>query len=205
MTPLTVNLLLVIAQITGGRVPFKMLAVMKAGLRRWAKEVRKDLPLKALSQELNQRLARFLREHQAGHILLYSAFGSELDPGSLPSLYPATYYLPRTQDHQLAVHPLPCELVRHRYGFWEPAPESPQVEPDLLDVVLVPGLAFDPWGYRLGYGRGFYDRFLAGLSPRVLTVGLVAEVLLLPELPRDPWDVAVRFLATERGVRLATQ
>jgi 5-formyltetrahydrofolate cyclo-ligase len=175
----------------------------KAELRRWAKEVRKNLPTGTLSQEVTQHLTGFLQEHRARHILLYSAFGSELDPAALQRLYPAAYYLPRARTHQLEVHPLPCRLVKHRYGFWEPAPETPKVALEVLDAVLVPGLAFDPWGHRLGYGQGFYDRFLAQLPPRTLTVGLVAEALVLPELPHDPWDVPVRFLATEQGVRPA--
>ncbi len=175
----------------------------KAELRRWAKEVRKNLPTGTLSQEVTQHLAGFLQEHRAQHILLYSAFGSELDPAPLQRLYPAAYYLPRARSYQLEVHPLPCRLVKHKYGFWEPAPETPKVALEVLDAVLVPGLAFDPWGHRLGYGQGFYDRFLAQLRPQTLTLGLVPEALVLPELPHDPWDVPVQFLATEQGVRPA--
>lgn len=173
----------------------------KAELRRWAKEVRKNLPTEVLSRAVTQHLARFLQEHRSQHILLYSAFGSELDPAPLQSLYPAAYYLPRARTYALEVHPLPCRLVKHKYGFWEPAPETPKVALEVLDAVLVPGLAFDPWGHRLGYGQGFYDRFLAQLPPHTLTVGLAAEALVVPELPHDPWDVPVRFLATEQGVR----
>lgn len=177
----------------------------KAELRSRAKEVRKRLPTERLSAQMVQHLARFLQAHQARHILLYSAFGSELNPAGLQNLYPAAYYLPRARTYALEVHPLPCKLVQHKYGFWEPAAGTPRVEPDLLDAVLVPGLAFDPWGHRLGYGQGFYDRFLARLPPQTLTIGLVAEALIVSELPHDPWDVPVRFLATERGVRAALQ
>ncbi len=177
----------------------------KAELRSWAKGVRKGLPVAQLSAQLVQHLARFLASHQARHILLYSAFGTELDPADLQNLHPATYYLPRARTYALEVHPLPCRLVKHKYGFWEPAPETPRVEPAVLDAVLVPGLAFDPWGHRLGYGQGFYDRFLAQLPPRTLTIGLVAEALLVPELPHDPWDVPVQFLATEQEVRAALE
>lgn len=177
----------------------------KAELRRWAKELRKNLPTGVLSRQINRHLAHFLKEHRAGHILLYSAFGSELDPAELQTLYPATYYLPKARTYQLEVHPLPCKLVKHKYGFWEPAAETSKVNPEILDAVLVPGLAFDPWGYRLGYGQGFYDRFLAQLPPKALTVGLVAEALVVPALPHDPWDVPVRFLAIEQGVRAALE
>lgn len=175
----------------------------KAELRRWAKEVRKNLPTGVVSQALNRHLAQFLQAHRAQHILLYSAFGSELDPAELQRLYPATYYLPRARTYQLEVHPLPCRLVKHKYGFWEPAAQTPKVDPALLDTVLVPGLAFDPWGHRLGYGQGFYDRFLARLPAHIQTIGLVAEALILPALPHDPWDVPVQFLASELGVRPA--
>lgn len=173
----------------------------KAELRHWAKEVRRTLPVSQLSAQVNQHLARFLSERRVQHILLYSAFGSELDPDDLKSLYPATYYLPRARTHQLEVHPLPCKLVKHKYGFWEPVADAPRAESGLLGVVLVPGLAFDPKGYRLGYGQGFYDRFLGQLNQQTLTVGLVAEALIVPELPHDPWDIPVQFLATEQGTR----
>ncbi len=172
----------------------------KTELRRWAKEVRGGLSARVLSQQVNHHLAAFLREHRASHVLLYSAFGSELDPAELQTLHVATYYLPRARTYQLEVHPLPCRLVKHKYGFWEPAADTPKVEPAVLHAVLVPGLAFDPWGHRLGYGQGFYDRFLTRLPPETLTIGLVAEALIVPELPHDPWDVPVRFLATEQGV-----
>lgn len=177
----------------------------KAELRRWAKEVRGNLPVSQLSVQVNQHLTHFLSERRAQHVLFYSAFGSELDPAGLQSLYPATYYLPRARTYQLEVHPLPCKLTKHRYGFWEPAADAPRVEPGLLEVVLVPGLAFDPRGHRLGYGQGFYDRFLARLRPQTLTLGLVPEALVLPELPHDPWDIPVQFLATEQGIRPTTQ
>ncbi len=172
----------------------------KPELRRWAKAVRSSLPIPTLSAQLNRHLAAFLAARGVRHILLYSAFGSELDPALLQQLYPAAYYLPRARAYQLEVHPLPCRLVQHRYGFWEPAPDTPTVPPARLEAVLVPGLAFDREGHRLGYGQGFYDRFLRQLEARVLTVGLTAKALLLPRLPHDPWDVPVRFLATEQGV-----
>jgi 5-formyltetrahydrofolate cyclo-ligase len=172
----------------------------KAELRRWTKEQRARLPTAQLSQGVSQHLALFLHQHQVQHILLYSAFGSELDPSGVQALYPAQYYLPRIAGTALTVHPLPCELVAHRYGFAEPAPAAPQAAPSILQAVLVPGLAFDHSGHRLGYGQGFYDRFLSQLSASVLTIGIACEALLMDRVPFDHWDIAVKFLATEKRV-----
>lgn len=87
----------------------------------------------------------------------------------------------------------------------EPASRAPTVSPEVLQAVLVPGLAFDPQGHRLGYGQGFYDRFLSQLGTGIVTVGVAPGALVRGEIPADPWDVSVEYLATERGVlRLAS-
>ncbi|MER3450868.1 MAG: 5-formyltetrahydrofolate cyclo-ligase [Thermus sp.] len=171
---------------------------MKARLRARAKALRKGLDLMALSQEAARHLARFLQEQGVQHILLYHPLPHELDPRPVVGLYPARYYLPKVSGESLSVHPWEGPLVPGPFGLWEPG--SPAVDPGVLDAVVVPGLAFDRQGRRLGHGKGFYDRFLKGLSPRVLTVGLVPKLLVLEELPEEPWDVRVRCLATEEGI-----
>lgn len=176
----------------------------KTELRRWAKTLRAGLDIARLSQQIGVHLAGFLRERGPGHVLLYSAFGNEIDLSALLERYPAHYYLPRVDGQGLHIHPLPCPLVRHRYGFLEPSSDAPTADPKVLQAVLVPGLVFDRRGYRLGYGQGFYDRFLAGLEPQVLTVGVAPEALVLGHLPADPWDVRVQYLASETGVRRST-
>lgn len=88
-------------------------------------------------------------------------------------------------------------LVVHAFGMHEPASDAPVVTPDVL---LVPLLAFDARGHRLGYGGGFYDRTLASLETK-LAIGVAyagQEVDMLPALPHDhPLDMVV----TELGVR----
>lgn len=83
----------------------------------------------------------------------------------------------------------------------EPDPCTTEaVAPEELDLVLVPGVAFDRSGRRLGRGGGFYDRFLASLPPRVVTCGLAFREQLFAQVPADPWDVRVGYLATEEGI-----
>ncbi len=177
--------------------------VDKAELRRWAKMVRSGLDIPELSGRMVAHLAEFLPERGLKHILLYSAFGSEPDPSGLQELYPGVYYLPRVDGQGLHIHPLPCPLARHKYGFLEPLPEAPTANAGVLQAVLVPGLVFDRKGHRIGYGQGFYDRFLNRL-PKVVSIGMVPQVLVVEGIPADAWDIAVQYLATETGVlRLA--
>jgi 5-formyltetrahydrofolate cyclo-ligase len=82
------------------------------------------------------------------------------------------------------------------FGLYEPAGDRPELTPELL---LVPLLAFDRSGTRLGYGGGFYDRTLAGLQSggRALAVGIAYAGQELPELPRGSRDRALDWIVTE--------
>ncbi len=175
---------------------------MKRRLREELLERRKGLARARLSREAARRLARWLAARRAGRVLVYLPFRGELSPLELLELYPeAAYYLPRTAPGGLTVHPFGAARERHPYGFSQPAAGAPELPPERLDAVVVPGIAFDRQGYRLGYGGGYYDRFLARLPARVARVGLAPEALVLEALPRDPWDAPVGFLASEEGVR----
>ena len=69
-----------------------------------------------------------------------------------------------------------------------------------LTAVVVPGLAYDRRGHRLGRGAGVYDRFLATLPPHVLRIGVIPAALVVPELPTEPHDVPMHFVVTEHEV-----
>lgn len=177
---------------------------MKQALRKRLLQQRTRLDTEHISTQAAPALAEFLRARGARRVLLYLPFRGEVSPLGLRALLPeAAFFLPRTSPQGLTAHPFDAPRERHRYGFEQPAASSPRVDLASLDAVVVPGLAFDQAGYRLGYGGGYYDRFLARLPERVLRIGLVPEALLLERLPRDPWDVPVGFLATERGVQPA--
>jgi 5-formyltetrahydrofolate cyclo-ligase len=169
--------------------------VDKPTLRRWALRVWKTLDRHTLSEQLVARLLPWLSERGFGDILLYHPLPHELDLLPLTEKHPARYYLPKVAGEGLSVHPL-GPLAPGPFGLWEPT--TPPVDPKVLDLVVVPGLAFDREGFRLGHGKGYYDRFLPQV--RATRLGVVPEALLLPRLPRDPWDRPVEYLATEKGV-----
>jgi 5-formyltetrahydrofolate cyclo-ligase len=90
-------------------------------------------------------------------------------------------------------------LRRARGGVQEPVDGVPEgLEPPA--IVLLPAVAWDDTGTRLGRGGGFYDRLLTKLDPRIVRVGLAYEFQRFPELPRDPWDVSMHYVITERRV-----
>jgi 5-formyltetrahydrofolate cyclo-ligase len=85
-------------------------------------------------------------------------------------------------------------LVRGPFGTQQPGPEAEALTPDWL---LVPLLAFDRAGRRLGYGAGYYDRTLAAL-PRAFALGVGFAAQELPEVPAGPDDMSLQAVATER-------
>jgi 5-formyltetrahydrofolate cyclo-ligase len=94
------------------------------------------------------------------------------------------------------------DLAPGMYAVPEPDPRTCQPVDSLQpDLIVLPGVAFDRHGYRLGYGGGFYDRFLSlpGLS-RAATIGLAFSFQLVENLPRDPWDRPVTIVITEQEI-----
>jgi 5-formyltetrahydrofolate cyclo-ligase len=91
------------------------------------------------------------------------------------------------------------ELDRGQWNIREPKPEAAEVEPDIL---LVPLLAFDRSGHRIGYGAGYYDMTITGLRARkpIVTVGLGFAAQEVPAVPATPRDARLDFVLTEREV-----
>lgn len=94
------------------------------------------------------------------------------------------------------------ELSPDAYDLLEPSEDAPIYDPQSPGgaVCFVPGLVYDRAGYRLGYGKGFYDRYLSAFSG--CTIGVVYSDYILGEVPRGRFDVSVDILLTEKGVRV---
>ena len=89
------------------------------------------------------------------------------------------------------------ELARGAFKVWEPRPSARRpVRAKELDLVLVPGIAFDRRGHRLGHGHGYFDRFLSHLPRTIPTVGLAFRFQLVDRLPTAAHDHAVRAVLT---------
>ncbi|MEM7273816.1 MAG: 5-formyltetrahydrofolate cyclo-ligase [Actinomycetota bacterium] len=138
-------------------------------------------------------------------IVVFDPLPDEVDLGPLVAAHPdpsQRYAVTRTPEvgHHLTVHPWGGPTERHRYGFDQPTAEAPVVPDEALGAVLVPGLAFDRAGRRLGRGKGYYDRFLARLAPDVLRIGITGDYVVDGPLPTDAHDVSMTHLATTHGI-----
>lgn len=178
----------------------------KPALRRWARRRRAVLPLPALSALLVERLSG-LPEYTAAarHVLLYLAMPGEVNVEALLERDRENrrrWYAPRcAPDRRLALHPFDparTSLVSGPFDIREPdASQVPEADPGIIDLVIVPALLFSETGDRLGYGGGYYDRFLPRLSASCVRVGALPDALVLPFLPRDAWDQTLDIIVTE--------
>lgn len=171
----------------------------KAELRQYFTSLREQLStgeVDAASAALCRRLAGWPTLQAAQTVLAYLAFRNELDVRPLFALLPhVSWVVPRIEGKRLSLHRYdPARLVRHRFGMWEPAADLPVVSPAELDIVLVPGVAYDRQGGRLGFGGGFYDRFLP--TTPALRVGITYDFCLIERLPCGEADQAVDWIAT---------
>ena len=169
----------------------------KAGWRVWAKGVERV----GLSAAVNRALAEWAPLH--GTVLSYLAMGDEIDLERVHGLGRCRIAITRTPESgPLSIHEYqPDRLERYHLGFDQPVSEAPTVAPDDIDVVLVPGLAFDGRGNRLGRGMGYYDRLLDQIPAGVVRVGVSVDDLLVDALPVEDHDHPVAWVATESGVR----
>ncbi len=90
--------------------------------------------------------------------------------------------------------------ARSSFGIREPQDGS-VLDPTAIDLVLVPALAFDGNGHRLGFGAGYYDRFLKTIRPDALRIGIGYEWQCVDALPVEPHDVPMHLLLTPTGLR----
>lgn len=181
----------------------------KSEFRKSAQAQRGALPIADISNQIQKYLIQDPVFTNAKRIATYVPLGSEVNVFSLITAYPdKEWFLPRVLSPEL-IGLLPYKhgdvLQRHQYGMLEPQsdPDNPQgVDPSSLDLILVPGLMFDRQGYRLGYGKGYYDRLLTSVElVKTTHCGVVPNALITEHLPHDDWDHPVSALLSESGLR----
>lgn len=178
--------------------------VAKRELRTRLRAVRAVLPQEARQTRSAAAVARVLELPEFGRaqtILGFSAIQKELDPAALlqhAREQGKCVALPRVVEDRLELHAVASvsELEAGAFGVLEPSASAPRVAAHEVELAIVPGLAFDARGHRIGYGRAFYDRLLPALT-RAFTVGMAYDFQLLVELPNDPHDIPVHCVVSD--------
>ena len=146
-------------------------------------------------------------------VLLYAPIKSEIDV--MPLFYEAIKQgkrvaFPRcnVEDRTMKFHFVEKEedMSPCAYGIREPREDSPVFDPERYEgnaICFVPGLAFDVYGYRLGYGKGYYDKFMNVFSGS--TIGVVYADFILSSLPRGKFDKHCNVMLTEKGIKVITK
>jgi 5-formyltetrahydrofolate cyclo-ligase len=181
------------------------LDLAKRELRGRMREVRRFLPEHRRTAEsalVCERLAELGELRCARGVAAYTATSEEADPAAAVARLRAAgarVAMPRVAGpHTLELHWVdePAELITGAYGILEPSPHAAPAEPAVVDAVLVPGVAFDGAGRRLGFGGGYYDGLLPRLREDALTIGLAFDEQIVDEVPSGPEDAAVDVVVT---------
>ncbi|MGB8701185.1 MAG: 5-formyltetrahydrofolate cyclo-ligase [Thermosynechococcaceae cyanobacterium] len=158
------------------------------------------------SHQLCQHLRQSDWFQSAQTVLVYKTVRREPDLSSLWQNHPTSrrWGLPRCDGSQLIWHRWnpqdPNQLQPGAYGILEPMSTLSTIAPAEVDLMLVPAVACDRQGFRLGYGGGFYDRLLSQPSWAVVrTVGIVFAFGLVKGWEPDPWDRPMQAVCTEQG------
>jgi len=176
---------------------------LRLALRRQAAGIPADMR-REIDRAIAQRVLAFPAFQTADTIFCFFSVGTEIDTHSIleQSLqWGKTLCLPRCQPggimEPVAVSDLSA-LTDTFFDIPQPDADIPAVSPETIDLAVIPGLAFDEQGYRLGQGGGYYDRFLPKLSG--VSIGLCRRIASLPAVPREPHDYPVSILVTEKEI-----
>lgn len=176
----------------------------KRALREKMKRLREQISdREARSTAICREIARMPEYIAAKNVLLYASIGSEVCLDGLIEKALAqgkTVLLPRCgRDGEMDAIRLRSlsELKKGKYGIREP--KGTPFPPEEIDLVLCPGLAFDPCGARLGWGKGYYDRYL--VKTHAFPAGVCFAGCLLPRVLAQENDVPMRAVVCEEGIK----
>ena len=145
---------------------------------------------------------------EAEKIFIYISYDSEINTKVIINRAlkdKKKIYVPRTEfktRHMDAVEITTLDnLIESKYGILEPKTEEPHIDPNEFDLIVVPGVAFDRNGGRMGYGAGFYDRYFKKINEenidKIIKLALAYELQILDKVPMDAKDVPVDYIITE--------
>lgn len=187
-----------------------MLPCSKSLLRRSIIEKRDSIEPSLRTEKnklIKERLTELKEFREAMVILLYASFRSEPDTHGLIKeclLTGKRVFLPRVnkEKRELEIREIISfdQLKESTWGIPEPPEDSPLRDINDAELIIIPGVAFDRRGGRIGYGAGYYDKLLSGLKKKVPVIAIAYDEQIVKEIPLEPHDKLVDLVITDREV-----
>ena len=177
---------------------------VKKQLRKILLSQRRQIPYAIWQQksiELCYCLTNWQIFQQAQNILAFTSFRQEPNLSALWQKFPSKNWgFSRCVEkqlvwHQVAIADFNNNIRSGAFGILEPRHDLPLMDLEKIDLILIPAVACDRQGYRLGYGGGFYDRWLPNSTG--VKAGIIFDEFYLDTLPSDIWDVPLNAIVTE--------
>lgn len=164
----------------------------KIDLRTNAKRIRKTLDIALISKEAVSKIRNCEEYKNAHNVMIFYPMKYEINLLELLN-DDKNFYLPKVCGNDLKICPFKADdkLIKAEFNVCEPC--SNPVGADVIELAIVPALMADSENYRLGYGGGFYDRFLTA-NPHVKTIVPIAKELYVDKLPHEEFDVRVDYI-----------
>jgi len=178
---------------------------MKHQLKDSILEKRNSLPEKEILEKsvlIKNKLSNFEPYKKSKTAMFFVSFKSEVSTHKMikESLKNKTVVVPKVVHHEIEPSVIIDfeNLIPGKFGILEPI-ETMRIAFKNIDIILVPGIAFDKEGHRIGYGFGYYDKFLAKVT-KAVKIGLCFDFQVVDKIPRETHDVPVDFVVTEKRV-----
>lgn len=159
----------------------------KIELRNKAKEIRKTLDIKSISEKIVENISKLEAYQKAQHVMIFYPIGHEVNLLALLNDN-KHFYLPKVDGDQLLVCPYNKKDKLLVSGFKTHEPMTEPVNPNILDVIFVPALVVDKHFNRIGYGGGFYDRFLSKNAANATKIVAIPSALIVDKIPDENFD-----------------
>jgi len=182
--------------------------IRKENLRKKMKKKRNELSKEEKTKKDQSIYEQVIQDEgfiNAESVFLFLSFGSEIDTKRIIQYAldeRKTVYLPKVVSNHLEIFEIEDfdNLERSSYGIFEPNKNCKSLNSRKIDFILMPGLAFDATGARLGYGAGYYDRFIASLPlyDKIVKVAIAYDFQMIKNVPTTRYDIPVDRIITNK-------
>ena len=178
---------------------------MKNQLKESILEKRNSLPKDEIlekNKKIHDKLFGLEQYKKSRTIMFFVSFSIEVDTNGMikEALMNKMVVVPKVMHHEIEPSVIIDldNLIPSKIGILEPI-EAMKIAYKNIDLVLVPGIVFDKEGHRIGYGFGYYDKFLAKV-PKAVKIGLAFDFQVVDKIPKETHDIPVDFIVTDKGV-----